>query len=44
MKLDAGRFGVAFGTVYAALFGWGGAMAEMVGSFYSASARRSAAR
>ena len=44
MKLDAGKFGIAFGMVYAvvfflwgllaALFGWGGAMAEMIGSFY----------
>jgi hypothetical protein len=44
MKLDAGKFGLAFGIVYAAifflygmaaaLFGWGGAMAEMIGSFY----------
>jgi hypothetical protein len=44
MKLDAGKFGIAFGIVYAvvffvwgvlaALFGWGGAMAEMIGGFY----------
>jgi hypothetical protein len=44
MKLDVGKFGLAFGIVYAAifflygilaaLFGWGGAMAEMIGSFY----------
>ena len=45
MKLHAIRFGIAFGIVYAAvfflwgmlaaLFGWGGAMAEMIGSFYA---------
>lgn len=44
MKLHPAKFGVAFGIVYAlvfllygliaALFGWGGAMAEMIGSFY----------
>jgi hypothetical protein len=44
MKLDVGKFGLAFGIVYAvvfflygmaaALFGWGGAMAETIGSFY----------
>ena len=44
MKLHASKFGIAFGIVYAmvfflygllaALFGWGGAMAEMIGSFY----------
>jgi hypothetical protein len=44
MKLYPIKFGLAFGIVYAvvfflygalaALFGWGGAMAELVGSFY----------
>ena len=44
MKLHPSKFGIAFGIVYAAvfflygllaaLFGWGGAMAEMIGSFY----------
>ena len=44
MKLDVSKFGLAFGIVYAAifflygmaaaLFGWGGAMTEMIGSFY----------
>jgi hypothetical protein len=44
MKLDVSKFGLAFGIVYAAiflmygaaaaLFGWGSAMAEMIGSFY----------
>jgi hypothetical protein len=44
MKLHTAKFGLAFGIVYAvvfflygalaALFGWGGAMAEMIGSFY----------
>ena len=44
MKIDAAKFGIAFGIVYAAvfflygalaaLFGWGAAMAEMIGSFY----------
>jgi hypothetical protein len=54
MKLHTAKFGIAFGIVYAvvfflygalaALFGWGGPMAEMIGSFYVASARRSAVR
>jgi hypothetical protein len=44
MTIDPPRFGVAFGIVYAvvfflygllaALFGWGAALAEIVGSFY----------
>jgi hypothetical protein len=44
VQLHTGKFGLAFGIVYAvvfflygalaALFGWGGAMAEMIGSFY----------
>jgi hypothetical protein len=44
MKLHTTKFGLAFGIVYAvvfflygalaALFGWGGPMAEMIGSFY----------
>jgi hypothetical protein len=44
MKLHTAKFGLAFGIVYAvvfflygalaALFGWGGPMAEMIGSFY----------
>ena len=44
MKLHATKFGLAFGIVYAMVFflygavaaflGWGGAMAEMIGSFY----------
>ena len=44
MKLHTAKFGLAFGIVYAvvfflygalaALFGWGGTMAEMIGSFY----------
>jgi hypothetical protein len=44
MRIKPAAFGVAFGIVYAAvfflygalaaLFGWGVAMAEMVGSFY----------
>jgi hypothetical protein len=44
MKIDPARFGIAFGIVYAvvfflyglsaALFGWGVALAEMIGSFY----------
>ena len=44
MRLHAAKFGLAFGIVYAlifflygilaALFGWGAAFAEMVGSFY----------
>jgi hypothetical protein len=44
MKLHTTKFGLAFGIVYAvvfflygavaALLGWGGAMAEMIGSFY----------
>jgi hypothetical protein len=44
MSLRPAQFGIAFGIVYAvvfflygavaALFGWGVAMAEMVGSFY----------
>jgi hypothetical protein len=44
MKIQVTSFGIAFGIVYAvvfflygllaALFGWGTAMAEMVGSFY----------
>jgi hypothetical protein len=44
MKLHTAKFGIAFGIVYAvvfflygalaALFGWGGPMAEMIGSFY----------
>lgn len=44
MHIQAARFGVAFGILYAvmfflygvlaALFGWGSAMAEMIGSFY----------
>jgi hypothetical protein len=44
MRIQVASFGIAFGTVYAvvfflygllaALFGWGTAMAEMVGSFY----------
>jgi hypothetical protein len=44
MKLHTAKFGIAFGIVYAvvfflygalaALFGWGSAMAEMIGSFY----------
>jgi hypothetical protein len=44
MTLDPSKFGIAFGIVYAAifllwgllaaLFGWGGAMAEMVGGLY----------
>jgi hypothetical protein len=44
MRIQVASFGIAFGIVYAvvfflygllaALFGWGTAMAEMVGSFY----------
>ena len=44
MKLHTTKFGLAFGIVYAmvlflygavaAFLGWGGAMAEMIGSFY----------
>jgi hypothetical protein len=44
MKIHALKFGLAFGIVYAVVFflygalaaflGWGGAMAEMIGSFY----------
>ncbi len=44
MKLHTTKFGLAFGIVYAVVFflygavaalsGWGGAMAEMIGSFY----------
>ena len=44
VKLHPSKFGLAFGIVYAvvfflygalaALFGWGSAMAEMIGSFY----------
>lgn len=44
MHIQAAKFGIAFGILYAvvfflygvlaALFGWGGAMAEMIGSFY----------
>ncbi|MGH6917525.1 MAG: bacteriophage holin [Geminicoccaceae bacterium] len=44
MQLHATKLGIAFGIVYAvlfflwgllaAVFGWGGAMAEMIGSFY----------
>ena len=44
MQLHAAKLGLAFGIVYAvvfflygalaALFGWGSAMAEMIGSFY----------
>lgn len=44
MRIHPAMFGVAFGIVYAvvfflygvlaALFGWGAAMAEIVGSFY----------
>ena len=44
MKLHTTKFGLAFGIVYAMVFflygavaaflGWGGAMAEMIGSFY----------
>jgi hypothetical protein len=44
MNLHPDKFRIAFGIVYAlvffiyglaaALFGWGGAMAEMIGSFY----------
>ena len=45
MKLDAVKFGVAFGAVYAvvfflyglvaALFGWGVNFAKMIGEFYA---------
>jgi hypothetical protein len=44
MRIQAAQFGIAFGIVYAvvfflyglvaALFGWGTAFAEIVGSFY----------
>jgi hypothetical protein len=44
MRIQVAQFGIAFGIVYAvvfflygllaALFGWGTAFAEMVGSFY----------
>ena len=44
MRIEALPFGIAFGIVYAvvfflygilaALFGWGAAFAEMIGSFY----------
>ena len=44
MRIRAVQFGIAFGIVYAvvfflygalaALFGWGSALAEIVGSFY----------
>ena len=44
MRIQAAKFGIAFGIVYAvvfflygllaALFGWGTAMAEMIGTFY----------
>ena len=44
MKLDAVKFGIAFGIIYAAvfflygmvaaLFGWGGEFIEMIGKFY----------
>jgi hypothetical protein len=44
MRIDPAKFGIAFGIVYAvvfflygvlaALFGWGAAMAEIIGSFY----------
>ena len=44
MKIDAAKFGIAFGIVYAvvfflygavaALFGWGAEMAALIGSFY----------
>lgn len=44
MSLHPAKFSIAFGIVYAlvffiyglaaALFGWGGTMAEMIGSFY----------
>ena len=54
MRIRVAPFGLAFGIVYAAVFflygllaallGWGTAFAEMVGSFYVASDRRSGAR
>ena len=44
MRIQVAQFGIAFGIIYAvvfflygllaALFGWGTAFAEMVGSFY----------
>lgn len=44
MKLDAGKFGLAAGVIYGAmfflyallgaLFGWGGEMLRMLGDFY----------
>ena len=44
MRIQAAKFGISVGIVYAvvfflwgvlgALFGWGAAMAEMIGSFY----------
>jgi hypothetical protein len=45
MRIDPVRFGIAFGIVYAvvfflygllaALFGWGAAMAEIIGGLYA---------